>query len=296
MRLRKLGIVAMEKITKMGLKMLEERFGGVVLMIDDTVLDKMWGKATVWVYRLYSSKHKRVIGGIDVVMLGAMVGKVRIPLRVAIYDRRVDGKSRMDIAMEMLKWAIEDIGIKPEAVAMDAWYASKKILKYLQEKEVRFMARIRKNRKVKLEGERKWVSVEDIGSAVPEEGMVVILRGVGPVRLFAFSPQTITNGGQGEMRFYISNDVDITREGIRELMRKRWQIEEMFRILKKVFSLDKFFVRTTESILGFLGLALIGYMLGEKLRLLKGITHYELQKLLRRRGRRALCYNPLFSI
>ena len=33
----------------------------------------------------------------------------------------------------------------------------------------------------------------------------------------------------------------------------------MFRILKKVFSLDKFFVRTAESILSFLGLALIGY-------------------------------------
>ncbi|MCF6192083.1 MAG: transposase [Candidatus Hydrothermae bacterium] len=196
----------------------------------------------------------------------------------------------------MLKWAIEEKGIKPEAVVMDAWYGSKKILKYLQEKGVRYMTRVKKNRKVKIGVEGEWVSVEDIGATVPKEGMVVILHGVGPVKLFALSPQTTKNGGQGEVRYYISNDLEMTRDEVEGLIKKRWQIEEVFRILKSVFSLDKFFVRTAESILGFFAVAFLGFMLGERLRVLKGITHYQLQKRLRQLGRKAFYHNPLFSI
>ncbi|NPB03192.1 MAG: hypothetical protein GXO39_02095, partial [Thermotogae bacterium] len=72
------------------------------LVIDDTVLDKLWGKATEWVYKLYSSKHKRVIEGIGiVVLLVAIVGKYRIPLGMRIYKRKEDGKTKLDLMREM---------------------------------------------------------------------------------------------------------------------------------------------------------------------------------------------------
>ena len=76
----------------------------IYLVIDDTVLDKMWGYKTAWVYKLYSSRHKKVIRGIGVVVLMAVVGKWRVPLTFRIYRKKEDGKSRIDLAMEMLRW------------------------------------------------------------------------------------------------------------------------------------------------------------------------------------------------
>ncbi|NPB03759.1 MAG: transposase, partial [Thermotogae bacterium] len=43
------------------------------------------------------------------------------------------------------------------------------------------------------------------------------------------------------------------------LMKIRWKIEEVFRILKRVFSLDKFFVRTAEFMLGFFALEITNF-------------------------------------
>jgi hypothetical protein len=297
-RLRKLGIKVKEKIEGKVKEMLREAVGEVVLILDDTVLDKMWGKATVWVYKLYSSKHRKVIGGIGLVMLLAVVGKWRIPLGFRIYKRKEDGKSRIDLALEMLMWAIEELGIKPSAVVMDSWYASRKILQYLHQKGVRYMTRIKKNRLVMPLGANAYLRVDELVDDIPPEGVLVKMKGVGIVRLFAFPSRAITNGGSGSVKFYVSNDVNVSREELEEMMKMRWQIEEVFKVLKQVFSLYKFFVRHPLSILGFIGVSIIGFLLAEKIRFIKGFSHYELQQRLRRLGRSALYHrrNPLLAL
>jgi SRSO17 transposase len=119
-------------MVKMALKMLREREGMEIhLVIDDTVLDKQWGRKTEWAYYLYSGRYGKVIRGIGMVVLMVRVGEWKIPIGFRIYRRKEDGKTRIDLAMEMLRWAIEEEGIRPDAVEMDSWYASKKILKYL---------------------------------------------------------------------------------------------------------------------------------------------------------------------
>ncbi len=136
--IKKKGREGYESVMKEGLGRLREVKGEpIYLVIDDTVLDKMWGYKTAWVYRLYSGKHKRVIRGIGVVVLMAVVGEWRIPLTFRIYRKEEDGKSRIDLALEMLRWALEEVKIKPAYVFMDTWYASKDIL-------------VKKNRSIKV--------------------------------------------------------------------------------------------------------------------------------------------------
>ena len=173
---------------------------------------------------------------------------------------------------------------------MDSWYASKDILRYLKEKEVRHMAGVKKNRSIKV-GDT-WMHVEDVD--IPEEGMVVYLKGVGKVKLFAF-PESVKNGGQGKTRYFITSNTEDTREDVEELRRLRFQIEEMFKILKHFLSFDSFFVRVPVAILGFINIAFQGFFLLERLQVLKGITPHKLRMRLRCLGRRALYSNPLFS-
>ncbi len=127
--------------------------------------------------------------------------------------------------------------------------------------------------------------------------MVVYLKGVGEVRLFAF-PESVKNGGQGKTRYFITSNTEDTREDIEKLRKIRWKIEEMFRILKSFFSLNTFFVRVPIAILGFITFAFQSFSLLEKLNVIKGISPHQLQQRLRWLGRAALQpqRNPLFSI
>ncbi len=292
--IRKIGREGYESVMREGIKQLMEvEEGPIYLVIDDTVLDKIWGYKTAWVYKLYSGRHKRVIRGIGVVVLMAVVGEWRIPLTFRIYRKKEDGKSRIDLAREMLEWALEEVKIEPAYVLMDTWYASKDLLKYLQQKGVRYMVGVRKNRNIKVGN--TWMHVEDVD--IPEEGIVVYLKGVGKVKLFAF-PESVKNDGQGKNKYFVTSNTEDTREDVEKLRKIRWKIEEMFKILKQLFSADTFFVRVPIAILGFITLAFRGFFLLERLRLSKGISPFSLQQRLRWYGRAALQpnRNPLFSV
>ncbi len=296
-RIRKMGKEGYESVMREGIKQLREAGGEhIYLVIDDTVLDKIWGYKTAWVHWLYSGKYKKVIRGIGVVVLMAVVGKWRIPLTFRIYRKSEDGKSRIDLAMEMLQWALEDVKIEPAYVLMDTWYAKKDLLSYLDTKGVRYMTGVRKNRNIRIGGkEGKKMHVEDV--EIPEEGIVVYLEEVGEVRLFAFS-EPVKNDGEERVRYFITSNTEDKREDLEKLRKIRWKIEEMFKILKQVFSADTFFVRVPVAILGFITLAFHGFFLLERLRLFKGISPFSLQQRLRWLGRAALQpqRNPLFSV
>ncbi len=159
--IRKMGEEGNNLVVKKALEHIKElKDEPIYLVIDDMVLDKMWGYKTAWVYRLYSGKHKKVIKGIGVVVLMAVVGEWRIPLTFRIYRKSEDGKSRIDLALEMLRWALEEVKIKPAYVFMDTWYASKDIL-------------VKKNRSIKV-GNR-WMHRDGCASQRRRRGQALCL-------------------------------------------------------------------------------------------------------------------------
>ena len=56
-----------------------------------------------------------------------------------------------------------------------------------------------------------------------EKGIIVYLKGVGEVKLFAF-PESVKNDGQGKNEYFITSNTEDTREDVEKLRSIRWKI------------------------------------------------------------------------
>ena len=97
------------------------------LIIDDTCLPKVFSKLLKCVAKVYSGKYKMPMWGISVVMLCWSDGKWRIPLDIRIWRR--GGKTKPELALEMLSTVRNKLRWKPRWVCFDCGYASAKIMK-----------------------------------------------------------------------------------------------------------------------------------------------------------------------
>ena len=76
-------------------------------------------------YQIY---FKHLICVVNVILTD---GRIRIPLFSEIYKR--GGKTRIDIALELLSKVRNNLRIKPKAVLFDSWYSSYRIMKRILE-------------------------------------------------------------------------------------------------------------------------------------------------------------------
>jgi len=72
------------------------------LILDDSLLDKQYAHNMALTKRQYSSKHHRVVQGIDIVNHLWSDGEKLIPIDYRIYDPTCDGKTKNDHAREMI--------------------------------------------------------------------------------------------------------------------------------------------------------------------------------------------------
>jgi len=114
------------------------------LQLDDTVLEK-WGPMIFGVFWVYSSRLQKVVRGINVVVLIWTDGTRRVPIGIKIWRR--GGPSKVVLASKLLRWA-RRLGLMPEYVLFDSWYASKKLLQQVRSYGWHFVTRLRKNRKL----------------------------------------------------------------------------------------------------------------------------------------------------
>ncbi len=88
------------------------------LIIDDTVIDKSFAKLIECISWVYCSKKGRPILGLSVVVLAWSNGKITVPLAIRIWKKR-SGKSKYDLALELLSYARNILRIKPKYVTFD---------------------------------------------------------------------------------------------------------------------------------------------------------------------------------
>jgi hypothetical protein len=71
--------------------------------------------------------------------------------------------------------------LKPKAVTTDAWYSSRKNLKFLKNRGLEFLTGIAKNRLCSVDG-KNYTQVQNI--EIPENGLIVHLKKFGQVKVF----------------------------------------------------------------------------------------------------------------
>ena len=145
-----------------------------VLVVDDTTLDKPYARKMALVTRHWSGRHGRVVQGITLISLLWTGGQERLPCDFRIYNRKEEGLTKNDHVRAMLRTAHER-GFQPHLVAFDAWYASLENVKFIRGLGWHWFTRLKANRLVSVEGNRKNRPVS--AWPISRHGRVMHLKG-----------------------------------------------------------------------------------------------------------------------
>lgn len=228
------------------------------LIIDDTVVSKMFAKKMENLSWVFCSKIGRVIQGLDIVMLAWSDGKTTIPLAIRVYQKN-NGKTKIDLALELLGYA-KLLDLKPRYITFDCWYAADKVLKEIEEFGWIFITQVKKNRKI---------------------------NGIQARRLFP-NPYWIFQGklsGGCEVKivrhgknYFIANDLSLDKKEILNLYKGRWLVETVFRMLHSKLGLDQCQAISLQAQNAHFHLCLLTFLCLEKERIASQRTIYQIKQ------------------
>lgn len=228
------------------------------LIIDDTVIDKKFAKVIENLSWVFDSKTNKSILGLNIVLLTWSDGKRTIPLAIKVYQKS-NGKTKIDLALELLNYA-HFIGISPEYVVFDAWYAADKVLKKIESFRWFFVTRLRKNRK--LDG-KKMTKVK------PNPYWMVSGRLSGGILV-----SVVRHGS----KYFATDNLSLTKSEVLEFYRNRWSIETVFRVLHSRLGIDQCQSFSLRAQTSHFYLCLLAFMILEKERFDRQTTIYKIKQ------------------
>ena len=219
---------------------------GGCLILDDTVVPKIYGKKFGQAQYVYSSCLKRCVFGYQIVALVWTNGTTTIPLGWKYYQKSVDGKTKIILAQELLAEAHEKWKLKPYAVLFDSWYSAEKILDQIQSYGWLFVTQLKSNR---------VVNACPIRDDLTQHGAAL----VGPLT-GRFLALVLKN----ENKYFATNQPLMNNKQVLQLYEYRWKIEEVFRFLKNQLHLEECQARRFTSQQKHLASCVLAYIILEK--------------------------------
>ena len=120
------------------------------IIFDDTVLDKRYSEEIELTRKQYSGNEHRVLRGIGLVnciYVNPETGQFWV-IDYRLYDPDGDGKSKLDHVQEMLQNLVYSKGLPFSIVLMDSWYATKKLMQFIDKLGKNYYCPLKKNRRV----------------------------------------------------------------------------------------------------------------------------------------------------
>jgi hypothetical protein len=262
-----------------------------VLILDDTVEDKVGKNVEGSCDKLWSNKEKRTIRGINVVSLNYSDGFSNFMLdftiavnkyaRVAIEDftnkvdqrtnahkRRLEtmrGKSQ--IAIDMVRRAVKS-GIYADYLLVDSWYSKPIFIKEMNELGLKVISRIANNNKIwNFIGKEK--SLEAIYSK--HKAIKTAKPGTyGKKIKFTYFSVVVEHKNAGKLKIVfiknreklipiVSTDLEINDEEIIETYKRRWDIEQGYKELRQHFGFGQEENRIYEALVARITLSFFTY-------------------------------------
>ena len=189
------------------------------LVIDDTIISKVFAKKIENLAWVYDSKIGKSIIGLNIVALIWTNGKLTVPLGLKIYKPH-SGKTRIDLAIELLKIA-KRLHLRPQYVAFDSWYASGKLMKQIRQYRWHFVTRLKPNRLFngvplkEIQNNPYWMIEGKIAG-----GLKVIL---------------VRHG----KKYFAASNLKLSKQEILAQYKSRWEIETVFRMLHSKLGIDQ---------------------------------------------------------
>lgn len=233
---------------------------GGYLILDDTILEKFTAKLGC-VFKLRDTKRNCYLLGLNIVLLCWSNGKRTIPIGFRIYVAQ--NVSKLDLAVQLLKFAHDTLKLEPEYVLFDSWYGSEVLFKQCRAFNWHFLTRLRKNRLF------CGKPLKRVHNGIPYWGAVGLLKGGIAVVVYR-------HGG----KYFASSNLDLTRDEIRRLYSIRTGIEEVFRVLKQECGWQGVQARRVRSYRTQLTAGVLGFFWLESLARTRKCSVYKLRRRL----------------
>lgn len=211
------------------------------IIFDDTVLDKRHSYKIELVRRQYSGNAKKVIKGMGVVncvYVNKKTGEFWI-IDYRIYDKKGDGKSKLDHVEDMINNIVYHKKIPFKTVLMDSWYATKRIILLIEKLNKIYYCPLKKNRLVDdSQGVNNYQNIEKLkwNDEELKKGKMVKINKFPQnhkVRLFRVSIST------NRTDFVITNDkTQESTDAVKTECGIRWKIEEFHREEKQLTGIE----------------------------------------------------------
>jgi hypothetical protein len=244
---------------------------GGYLIVDDTVVAKPYARLLGEAAWVWSSKDRKVLFGVSVVLLVWTDGQRRLPLAFRVWQ--LGGASKYDLALELLSYARNRLKCKPQFVLFDSWYPSKKLFKRLRDYGRYFVCQLKKNRLFEGRALRAYLQQ-------PYWHAVGTLSGGLKVLVVRY-----------RRKYYATNRLSLTAKEVREHYKRRQEVEEVIKVVKSQLSLEACQVgyrrRGAEGARPqpcaqehHIALCLVAYLIVERERLDHGVTWYQFKRRL----------------
>ena len=229
------------------------------LILDDTVIDKSFAKVIENLAWVFCSKKNQSVLGLNIVVLCWSNGTFTIPLAFKIW-KKSGGKTKIDLAVELLSYARNFLRLQPKYVTFDCYYSAKKILKRLTKYGWTFYTQLKKNRKfsgtqLKLSKRNPyWMEQGTI------DGKLKVL---------------IVRHGK---KYFATNNLTSSKSEMLVSYRTRWAIETMFRLLHDKLGIEECASRSLRAQTAHITLCLMSFLLLEKTKHTTRKTWYRLRR------------------
>ncbi len=235
---------------------------GTYLIIDDTVIAKPYSKELELLSWIFSPSDRQYLYGINVVFLLWTDGNTRFPIGFRLWYK--DGnKTKIDLAMELLKDAKEIYKITPRYVLMDSFYPAAKLVKLIRKFSWHWIAKIKSNRLVDSIQVQEFFTYRygnHIGRLSERIKALVV---------------------KDDDNYWASSDVSLRSIDVKRHYRYRQVIEEFFKILKSELRLEGCSSTTSSAQINHIYFVLIAFCQLELFRVTKQIeTIYKIRAVL----------------
>jgi len=250
------------------------------IVFDDTVLDKNYSAAIDLVRRQYSGNAKAVIKGIGVVTcvyVNPETDQFWI-IDYRIYDPAGDGHSKLDHVREMLSNVVYQKALPVQAVLMDTWYATKKVMLFIESLQKHYYCPLKDNRQVDDSGgQQPYRRVDSLvwNEADLTQGKQIKIKGFPKnhkVHLFRVAVSTHRTD------WIVTNDqTQDSTAAAQELCGCRWKIEQLHREGKQLTGLERCQCRKARIQRNHIGCAFLVWVRLKELATQTGRTVYQLK-------------------
>ena len=189
----------------------------------------------------YSGSARKVVNGIGIVTCVYVNPDLDRSWLIdyRIYDKRGDGKTKLDHVADMLQVLVEVREVAFSTVLMDSWYAAKRLLLYIESLQKTYDCPMKSNRRVDDSGgENPYQRIDalDWSSSEQTTGKVVKLNKFPKhhkVKVFRVASTRRTD-------YVVTNDLSQSQvSATQQASGSRWKIEQLHREAKQLTGLGK---------------------------------------------------------